>query len=218
MAIQGLLAGASLLPSAFKAWSAIKQRREASKINPTDPGYQMNNAIIDNARVLGERYSNYQLPGASQMRANVNSSFGNAYAQGSQGASSGGDLLDLASRLGSGQTQALNTIDAQAGAGRDAALLQSLDANAMAGNEGVLKNRYDQEQYQRQLQEKAALLGASNQNAFSALNEVGKGITALSYRPDGTVGSAAPNVTPLGSSFSVNKAKRLLSQTTNRPI
>lgn len=166
-----LAAGISLLPSAFKAIQGIGQRRRANQINPVNPGFQMNSGIIDNARILGERANNYQIPGYSQARTNIQSSYGQAFNQGVQGASSGGDVLDLATKLAYGQGNQLNQLAAQNASGAERAQLQSLQANAAAGAEYQAKNAYERAEYDKKLAEKAALLEGGTQNIYGALTE-----------------------------------------------
>lgn len=178
-------AGASLLPSAFKAISGIFQKNKANKINPVNPGYQINNAVVDNARILGERYNNYEMPGYGQALSNIYQSGANAFAQGSQGAGSGGDILDLATKIAYGQNNAINQLGAQNAAGREQALGQSLQANAAAGQEYQNRNAYDRDMYQQQLREKAALTQAANQNIYGAL-DTGAAVASSFLMPKAT--------------------------------
>lgn len=167
-------ATAGLVPAAFKFFSGLGQRRRAKAINPVDPGYQMNNQVIDNARILENRYNNYQMPGYGQALNNLQTNYATAYNQGVQGASSGGDVLDLATKLAYGQNQATNNLAYQSAQGQDAALSQYLNANAAAGDQYQQKNAYDRQQYDRKLAEKAALLQSGNENIYGALDQAGQ--------------------------------------------
>lgn len=162
--------GIGLIPSLFKAFTGARQLRQANQINPSDPGFQMNAGILDNARILGDRAGNYLMPGYQQTLNNINTSTGQAFSQGIQGASSGGDVLDLATKLAYGQTQRLNQLATQNAIGADNALLQSLEANALAGQEYQNKNTYDRDIYQQQLRERAALRQAGNENLYGAID------------------------------------------------
>lgn len=166
-----LSSGISLIPSVFKAVQGFGQKARARRINPIDPGYTMNAGVIDNARVLGERAGNYQIPGYTQARNNILSGYGQAFSQGVEGASSSGDVLDLATRLSYGQGNKLNQLAIQNAQGAEEAQLRSLQANAAAGNEYQAKNAYEREKYQQQLREKAALLQGGNENIYGALTE-----------------------------------------------
>src|SRR6184192_3042235 len=74
--VGGLIGGAAGLGLAgVKYLLGSAQRKAANAIHPFNPGYQMNNEVIDNARVLGDRYGNYQLPGYSQLMDNLKGNF-----------------------------------------------------------------------------------------------------------------------------------------------
>lgn len=164
-------AAAGLIPAIFKGISGLGQIREGNKMKPVDPGFRRNEAVIDNARILGDRYANYQMPGYSQAQNQIGASTANAFAQGSQGASSGGDVLDLATKLAFGQQQSLNQLALQNAVGKEQALSQSLNANAAAGQEYVNENAYDRDIYQQQLRQKAALQQAGNENLYGAIDQ-----------------------------------------------
>lgn len=193
----GLVGGAiSLIPAAFKFFNGISQRKQANKINPINPGYQMNNQVIDNARILGNNYTNYQMPGYNQALNNLNTGYGSALAQGTQGASSGGDVLDLASKLAYGQGQNLNSLAAQSAQGKQNALNQYLSANAMAGQEYVNKNAYDRDQYDAQLRRKAALEQGGATNEYGALDQTSNAIGKLLTPIKTTINPSQSTLTP----------------------
>jgi len=172
-------AGIALLPSLYKGISGIFQKRKANKINPNDPGYVMNNGVIDNARVLADRAGNYSMPGYSQAVGQIGTAGATGFANGVQGASSGGDVLDLATKIAYGQSQQLNQLATQNAQGADSALMQSLGANAQAGQEYQNKNAYDRDMYQQKLREKAALTQSANENVYGALDQAATVGTAL---------------------------------------
>lgn len=176
-----LAAGISLVPSIFNAIRGGKQRREAQRLRESavDPGYQMNQGVIDAARRLEDRAVNYKIPGYTRALENINKSYGNAFSQGVQGASSGGDVLDLASKLAYGQGQSMNDLAIQNAQGAERATGQAIDASIAAGQEGVNKNAYDRSRYQQQLAEAAALYNAGETNVANALGDVGS--VATSY-------------------------------------
>src|SRR6478609_1676801 len=91
--------GISLIPSLFKTITGASQRRKASAINPINPGYQINNSVIDNATNLTNRANNYTMPGYGNAVDNIYTSGANAFNSGVQGATSSGDVLDLATRI-----------------------------------------------------------------------------------------------------------------------
>jgi len=190
-------AGVSLLPEVFKLFSGRKQIRDANKINPVLPAFQANSGIVDNARQLQDRSGNYQMAGYGQAIGNINQSGATAFNRGVQGASSSGDVLDLATRINAGTGANLNQLAGQNAAGAEQALMQYQQANAMAGNELVRKNMYDMDQYNQQLAQKAALLQAGNQNQFSAGDNIANGIRYFTQPQQqliqpGTKGSISP--------------------------
>lgn len=169
-----VLAGSAaigLAPALYKGISGANQVSAGKKMKPVDPGFVMNSGVIDNARVLGDRAGNYTMPGMGAAVNNLGASTAGAFTQGVQGASSGGDVLDLATKLAYGQQQQLNNLSTQNAAGADQALLQSLNANAAAGQEYQNKNAYDRDQYQGQLKEKAALIQGGNENIYGAIDQ-----------------------------------------------
>lgn len=200
-------AALSFAPSVFKFFSGNSQVRQANRLHPVNPGYAMNSGIIDNARVLSNRYTNYQMPGLAQAQNNLQTNFANAFSQGVQGASSGADVLDLATKLNYGNGQATNQLAFQSAQGKDQALLQSLDANAASGNELVKKNMYDLQEYQRQLQEKAALLQAGKQNMFGAGDDIASGLGSL-LQPRETVTQNGSGVNVKGLGSAINYGRR----------
>lgn len=167
----GLIGGAiGLAPSLFKLFSGNSQKSQANKINPVNPGYQVNQNVIDNANILRNRYSNYTLPGYGVAQDNINRGYQDAFSKGTQGATSGADVSDLAAKLAYGKNVAENNLEAQNAQGKDAALGQYLDANAAAGQQYQQKNAYDRDLYQQQLREKAALTQAGNTNQYNAID------------------------------------------------
>lgn len=163
-------AAAAAIPSIFGAIRGIGQRRQAKRIraNAVDPGYEMNSGVMQNAEILGNRYSNYMLPGYSQQLNRIGTNAATAFSGGVQGASSGGDVLDLATKIAYGTGQQQNQLMLQNAQGKDAALSGFLNANAAAGEERQNANAYDRDNYMRQLNEAASLYGASDQNFNNA--------------------------------------------------
>lgn len=193
---------ASLAPTIFKGIFGANQLRDAKNINPVDPNYQTNTGIIDNARILQDRYGNYTMPGYNQAKNNIGSSYASMYDKGVQGATSSNDVLDLATKLAYGQGQSLNQLEAQNAQGKEAALGQYLNANAMAGQEAVNANAYDRDMYQGQLREKASLQQAGTENLYGALDTGGAIAGAyLNPRKYLNTGTSTGKAAPLGSIY-----------------
>lgn len=166
-----LAAGISLIPSIYKGIAGMKQARDAKRINPINPNYQMNQQVIDNARILGDRYGNYQMPGYGQAVNNINTGEASALAAGTQAASSGGDVLDLITKLNYNKGQNLNSLATQSAQGKEQALREYLQANAAAGEEYQAMNAYQRAEYDKKIREKAALLQQGNENIYGAIND-----------------------------------------------
>lgn len=173
-------AGIAAAGGAYSIYRGVKQDRDARRLREgaQDPGYEVNHALVDNARMMQERYGNYTLPGYESMRENVRSSASGAFSQGVQGATSSGDVLDLAARIAYGQQQGLNQVEGMNAQGRDQAFMQYMGANAQAGQQYQQVNEYERQRYREQLMEAGALQQAGNVN-------IGQGIDSLS-----TIGSA----------------------------
>lgn len=164
-------AALSIGPAIYKGIKGIGQISDANKMHPNDPGYQMNQGVIDNAKTLSDQYGNYQLPGYSKFASNIDNTFQGAFDTGVQGATSGGDVLDLATRMAYGKNQAYNNLDTQNAQGKQGALSAYLQGNAAAGQEYVNKNAYDRDIYQQQLREKAALKQAGEANLYGGIDQ-----------------------------------------------
>jgi hypothetical protein len=183
----GMLAGAALaaIPSIFGAVRGIGQRRQAKRIraNAVDPGYELNSGVMQNADILKNRYNNYSLPGYSMQMNRIGTNAATAFDAGSRGASSGGDILDLATKIAYGTGQQQNDLVMQNAQGKEDALGGFLNANAAAGQERQNANAYEREQYMNKLQEAAALYGASDQNLNNA--SIGLGSIGSTLAMDG---------------------------------
>jgi hypothetical protein len=171
--------GLSLAPTLFKGISSIMQKIHANKIKPVDPGYQINNEVVDNARILSEKYNNYVMPGTAQLESNLRTSFNTGLNSAEQGATTGGDVIDAATRLELNNNNAQTQLAMAQAQGKEQLLPQVLSAKAMAGNEFVKKNEYDNSRYQEKIAEKGALTQASAINGYSAADNMGKFANSL---------------------------------------
>lgn len=192
-------AAAAAIPSIFGAIRGIGQRRQAKRIraNAVDPGYEMNSGVMQNQEIMANRYSNYMLPGYSQQLNNIGTNAATAFNSGSQGASSGGDVLDLATKIAYGTGQQQNQLMLQNAQGKDAALGGFLNANAAAGRERQDANAYDRDNYMRKLNEAASLYGASDQNLNNAATGLSSIGTSLLMNGRGKMGGTESTRTPL---------------------
>lgn len=198
-------AGIAAVSAGYSIYSGVKQSKEAKRLREgaVDPGYEVNQALVDNARIMGDRYGNYTLPGYEAMKANVNQSAGQAFSQGVQGASSSGDVLDLAARIAYGQQQGLNQVEMANAQGRDQALLQYLDANVAAGQQYQSQNEYERQRYQEQLREAAALQQAGAVNTAQGADSLAGIGTSLALSAYGNRQLQEPNAPVVSNQGSV---------------
>lgn len=183
----GTVGGAVLgaLPGVVKFFTGSAQRRKANRINPVDPGFQANTGILDNKRVLNEMYNNYTLPGKAAIQSQLGANFAGGVASAEQASGSSGDALDAITKLNYGNTQAINALGTQEAEMKAGLLPQVFDANAAAGNELVRQNQFDEDRYQAQLREKAALTQAGATNQFSAADQLATlGGSLLNYKAE----------------------------------
>lgn len=181
MAFIAVAAAAAAVPSIFGAIRSVGQRRQAKRIRAgaVDPGYEMNGGVMQNRDIAESRYNNYTLPGYSMQMDNLGTNAATAFNQGSQGATSGGDVLDLATKIAYGTGQQQNRLMMQNAQGKERALGTFMDTNTAAGQERQNANAYKRQQYEKQLEEAAALYGASDQNMSNAITGISSIGTSL---------------------------------------
>ena len=185
----------------YKGIAARNQMKKANALRPIDPGYVANPGIIDNQRILNERFGNYVMPGKQEAINNINLNGQQAFANAEAGATSGGDLIDAATKISYGTNNAIGSLGVAEAQMKEGLLPQLLNSNAAAGNELVKRNEFDQMRYEQQLDDKNALTQAGNINAFSVVDDVGTlGGTLLDYRTQPWRKGSA-NVKPAGSIF-----------------
>lgn len=193
-------AGLGLGLGGIKYLMGSAQRKQANSIHPINPGYQMNNEVLDNARITGDVYGNYQLPGYSKLLTDLNGSYADSFTKAQQGATSSADLLTAANtgnQVHNDQLDKLAVVNAQ---GKQSALTQYLAAKAAAGQEQQNKNEYDRNEYEKQLDLKNRLNNNATANQYGAADQAGKLISSIfSYRganptpgPQGAVKTLAP--------------------------
>jgi len=185
---------AAAVPSIFGAIQGIGQKRQAKKLraNAVNPGFEQNSGVLQNAETLKNRFGNYQMPGYNEAKSNIGSSSATAFNSGVQGASSGGDVLDLATKIAYGTGQQYRQLETQNAQGKEAAMNDYLGANVAAGQERQNANAYDRDQYGRQLDEAAALYSAGDTNIGNAISGASSIATSALMNPK-TTGGKDPN-------------------------
>lgn len=182
--VGGLIgAGAGLGLAGVKYLLGSAQRKAANAIHPFNPGYQVNQEVIDNSRILGDRYGNYQLPGYGQLMDNLKGNFNQSIENANRGATSSADVLDAANKSNATLGQQQEQLAVQNAQGKDSALTQYLAAKAQAGQEMQNKNEYDRNEYEKQVQLKNGLNNNATANQYGAADQAGKLVSSIfSYR------------------------------------
>jgi len=172
---------ASALIGGYKVYSGEKQKSQANNLAKNNVFQQMQlpGQVPLATNLAAQNYYN-GLPGASAAQAAIGNSSQNAFANASQGASSGGDLLDLGSRINQNQNVATNDLalkgaqyKAQALGGYENALNNEADWQSKLYNNNVLQP------YLRTANTAASLYGAGSQNMFSGIDDIG--VAGLNY-------------------------------------
>lgn len=171
----GIGAAASIGSVAIQASAASKQRKAAQAINPVDPGANL--ALQENARMLRERYGNYEMPGFQAAQGDINLAGQNAFQNATQGATSSGDLIDAASRIAYGTQRNMSDLYRQNAIGKEQALMQYLQANQAAGTDQA---QWDRSEYLADVNRRAQLMNASELNRMNAVQQGLGGLQSLS--------------------------------------
>jgi len=135
------------------------------------------------------------------MAGNINTNFSNAFNAGAKGASSGNDILGLATKIAYGKNQAYNQLGEANAAGKQSILGEYLNSNQAAGAQYQDQNKYNQQQYEEALRQKAALTQAGNENMYGAIDQLAALGSKYAFSKTGvplttakkTVGNSDPN-------------------------
>lgn len=159
------------------------QRKAANAIHPYNPGYEINRDTVDNARILGDNYNNYLLPGYKQTLSNLQSGQTNAQVNAERGATSSGDVISAANVGNQVNAQQMGQLAVQNAQGKQNALTEYLAAKAASGAEQQNKNTYDREMYNQQLGLKNQLNNNATANQYGAADQAAKLISSIfSYK------------------------------------
>jgi hypothetical protein len=167
-------AAGSLILGGVKAISGANQTAKANRLakqNVFTPE-QMPYEVGLGTDLAARNYTN-GMPGYGNAVNNINRNAASQFYRGSQGASSGGDLLDLATRIGQGSNAATNALNAQqadyhtnALGGYEAALANQANWQGKLYNNNVLQP------YLRTANLAASMYGSGQQNMYSGLDDI----------------------------------------------
>lgn len=164
-----------------KMIASSKQKKRAQQLRSsiTDPGSVRNYGLERTADILGQNYNNFNLPGLSGYLDNIGS--GQAYSldQARQASTSSSDLLGAVTASQLNADEARQSVYNQQAIGKQNALNEWLNSINAVGQDQLRVNQENQQRYQSQVNEAAALEGASIQNKDNALNEALAGINSL---------------------------------------
>jgi hypothetical protein len=183
----------------YKAVDGANQKAKAERLaksnifSPEEMPYEVGLSTDLAAR----NYTN-GMPGEAQARNDINRNSASQFYRGQQGATSGADIQDLATRIGMGTNTATNQL-AQQGA--------QYKANALGEYQGALGN---QAQWQKQLYNNntlqpylrtanlaSSMYGAGQQNLYSGLDDIGSSAIGAATAFGGGNTAAQPTGQPI---------------------
>lgn len=162
----------SFLPGIGKLISGGQQIRQAKEIDASNifTPYQIPGQIGQVTGLARDEFNN-GLPGINAAQNRIGATGSKAFNTGVQGASSGGDVLDLATRVQSQEDQAMNSLNAEALQFRSNALGNYMGAlNNEAGYQDKAYQINELDPYNRKANLAASLYGAGKTNQYSGLD------------------------------------------------
>ncbi len=181
---------------AYKAISGANQVADSKRLakrnifTPEEMPYEVGLATDLAAR----NYTN-GMPGESNALNNINRNASSAFYRGQQGATSGGDILDLATRIGMGTNTATNQLAAQGAQYKASALGEYQNAlDNQAQYRDKLYNNNVLQPYLRTANLASSMYGAGKQNEYGGLDDIGSSIVgaASMYNKQPSVYAAPP--------------------------
>lgn len=165
---------ASGVIGAVKFGSGLAQTSKGNRLakNNIFQNEQMPGQVQEATNLAAQNYYG-GMPGQSAAQQRIGQNAANSFYNGSQGASSGGDLLDLAGKLDQNTNVATNDLATQAAAYKSSALSGYTGAlNNEAGWQDKLYKNNTLDPYLRTANTAAAMYGAGKINEFSGLDQV----------------------------------------------
>jgi len=173
-----VLAGAAVVSAgvgAYKAIDGANQKSKAEQLAKQNPFQreQLPYEVSLGTDLAQRNYTN-GMPGYGNAINNINRNAATSFYRGSQGATSGGDLLDLATRIGNGTNVANNQLNQQEAEYHQQALGGYESALGNQANwQRQLYNNNDLQPYIRTANLAASMYGAGQQNIYSGLDDIG---------------------------------------------
>lgn len=173
-----VFAGAAVVTAGLGAYKAIDGANQKSKANQLAKNNiftpeEMPAEVGLGTSLAARNYTN-GMPGTADAVNNINRNAASQFYRGSQGATSGGDILDLATRIGQGSNAATNQLGAQQAQYKAGALGQYEGAlNNQAQWQSKLYNNNVLQPYMRTANLASSMYGAGQQNMYSGLDDIG---------------------------------------------
>lgn len=203
-----VLAGAAVVTAGVGVYKAVKGANQSAKaerlaksniFTPEEMPYEVGLGTDLAAR----NYTN-GMPGTANARNDINHNAASSFYRGSQGATSGGDILDLATRIGQGSNTAMNQLNAQEVQYKSSALGEYEGALGNQANwRAKLYQNNTLQPYLRTANLAASMYGAGQHNLYSGIDEVGS--AAVGYaKGSGGFGGGTTAATPQTGANSAN--------------
>lgn len=196
------VAGAAL-GAAVPIITGAAQKSRAKKIrnNAVDPGIQPNYALDRVTQTLFQNYSNWNLPGYSKMIDQIGSNQASSNANVLNAATSSSDILNgITGNQVAADTSAIGLALNQA-SGKERALMSYLNSVNAQGQDQLRMNAQENERYQAELREAAAIEGAGIQNTNNGFQDLLTASSAMvgNFLPRQTVSQTTGEVISLPS-------------------
>jgi hypothetical protein len=190
----------SMLTPIMQAAMGAFQMKQANKINPERPTYEIPQEILANKAMYESQANSSRLPGQSTLENNVSAQNANTIERVLQASSSSGDILNAISGVGHNSNMQMNDIAIQG------ANMQMLNRDKLAGANNTLAEYRDQEfdynknqPYELDLMRKRALEGAAWGNMSGSAASMDSHIES---QKDGALTLATKGAMPTGNIWS----------------
>lgn len=165
---------ASAIPGIAKLFGGGSQVREAKKLaaSNTFTPYQTPEQILEATQLAENEFRN-GMPGMTSALSNLGGSSAAAFDRGLSGATSGADVLNLATNINANENQGLNALNDQALNYRNTSLGNY--SNALGTEAGYADKEYQinkLDPYNRKANLAASMYGAGKTNQFSGLDSL----------------------------------------------
>lgn len=204
-----VFAGAAVVTAgvgAYKAIDGANQKAKAerlAKYNIFTPE-EMPAEVGLGTDLAARNYTN-GMPGAANARNDINRNAATQFYRGQQGATSGGDILDLATRIGQGTNTATNQLNAQEAQYKSGALGEYENALGNQANwKSKLYNNNTLQPYMRTANLAASMYGAGQQNMYSGIDDISSAAIGYAKGVSGQKDTATKTPPSNGSGVSIN--------------